>query len=84
MWDALALKGSCHIWIDGEGECATEGAVTFGLWGSEEAPEAPIAQKVYVLTCDCPGINPAAVTGDMWQWSGTEWVQYSGVYMATA
>lgn len=84
VWDALALKGSCHIWIDGEGECATEGAVTFGLWGSEEAPETPVAQKVYVLTCDCPGINPAAVTGDMWQWTGSEWVQYSGVYMATA
>lgn len=82
VWDALALKGSCHIWIDGEGECASEGATTFALWGSEEAPQAPVAKKVYVLTCDCPGINPAAVNGQMWEWTGEAWQEYAGEIVA--
>ena len=38
VWDALALKGSCHIWIDGEGDENSEGAVTHVLWDSTEAP----------------------------------------------
>lgn len=82
VWDALALKGSCHIWIDGEGECATEGATTYVLWGSEEAPAKPVTGKVYVLTQDCPGINANAVSGDMWQWTGTEWKEFTGEIVA--
>lgn len=82
VWDALALKGSCHIWIDGEGTCATEGATTYVLWGSAEAPKNPVDGKVYVLTCDCPGISADAVTGSMWQASvqssNVTWKEYTG------
>ncbi len=84
VWDALALKGSCHIWIDGEGECASEGATTYALWGGEDAPESPVVNKVYVLVNDCPGINPKAVSGQMWQWTGTAWVEYTGEIVAAA
>lgn len=84
VWDALALKGSCHIWIDGEGECANEGATTYALWGSEEAPASPVDGKVYVLTCDCPGISASAVSGTMWQYDGTAkaWKEFAGEIMA--
>ncbi len=81
VWDALALKGSCHIWIDGEGACSAEGATTYALWGSDEAPESPVNGKVYVLVSDCPGINAQAVTGTMWQYDGT-WKEYTGEIMA--
>ncbi len=84
VWDALALKGSCHIWIDGEGECSADGATTYALWDSEEAPENPIADKVYVLVNDCPGINANAVNGTMWQYDGTakSWKEYTGEILA--
>lgn len=78
VWDALALKGSCHIWIDGEGECANEGSVSYALWDSEEAPESPVAMKVYVLINDCPGIAAGAMAGEMWQWTGKAWQEFSG------
>lgn len=94
VWDALALKGSCHIWIDGEGECAAEGAITYAMWDSAEAPESPVDGKVYVLVNDCPGINSAAVSGTMWQATVTKsgsgqtatttvtWKEYDGEIVA--
>jgi hypothetical protein len=82
VWDALALKGSCHIWIDGEGEPANEGATTFAMWDSTEAPSSPEEGKVYYLLADCPGINANAVTGQMWQYSGGKWVEYAGDILA--
>ena len=33
---------------------------------------------VYVLIDNCPGINPNAVSGDMWMWTGTDWVEFTG------
>lgn len=78
VWDALALKGSCHIWIDGEGEEVSEGATVYTLWEGEEAPEKPVTNMVYVLIDNCPGINPNAVSGDMWMWTGTDWVEFTG------
>ena len=66
VWDALALKGSAHIWIDGEGSCAAAGADTYILWDSTSAPTAPVAGKVYVLLNDCTAIDEAAVAGTMW------------------
>ena len=78
VWDALALKGSCHIWIDGEGEDAVAGSTQFKLWYGEDAPEKPIEDKVYVLVTDCPGIDADAATGSMWQWTGEGWKEYVG------
>ena len=78
IWDALALKGSCHIWIDGEGEIGRDGNECMSLWESTEAPDTADG-KIYYLVKDCPGISPAAKSGTMWTYSGSSWKEYSGV-----
>ncbi|MCM1369241.1 MAG: hypothetical protein NC204_02595 [Candidatus Amulumruptor caecigallinarius] len=65
IWDALALKGGCHIWIDGEGRGRAGSALSIKMWSSDKAPENPIGD-VYYLTQDCPGISPFAKCGQMW------------------
>lgn len=65
-WDALALKGSCHIWIDGDSERSTGSALGIKLWSGAEAPEDAEDGDVYYLTADCPGISPKARCGQMW------------------
>lgn len=86
VWDALALKGSCHIWIDGEGEATTDGATGFLMWDSKEAPtEGDLVDgMVYYLLSDCPGINAKAQNGQMWQYNGAEkgWSEFYGEVMA--
>lgn len=69
VWDGLALKGACHIWIDGEGEPATAGTVSYAIWDKETAPTGDdlVDGRVYLLTVDCPGINAQAQDGQMWQ-----------------
>lgn len=69
VWDGLALKGACHIWIDGEGDTANAGATTYTIWEKETAPTGDdlVDGRVYLLTVDCPGINAAAQNGQMWQ-----------------
>ena len=82
VWDALALKGSCHVWINGEGETDNTGAVQIHLWDSAEAPSDPVEGAVYYLIQDCPGINKEAVSGQMWQYKSEAWVEYAGDIMA--
>ncbi|MDE5842836.1 MAG: hypothetical protein K2H35_03765 [Muribaculaceae bacterium] len=65
IWDAIALKGSCHIWIDGDGNTATTNP--FRIWDSPEAPENPVDGMDYYLICDCPGIKPEARAGQKWR-----------------
>lgn len=65
-WDALALKGSCHIWIDGEGGESASGQA-FKIWESVEEPDDYSEGDIYYLVCDCPGISPQARIGQMWQ-----------------
>lgn len=67
VWDALALKGGCHMWLDGEGGTANAGAVVFVTWDKATAPENPTNGTVYYLLNDCPGINTKAQNGQMWQ-----------------
>jgi len=38
VWDALALKGSCHIWVDGKGGETATGATEFKLWSGNTTP----------------------------------------------
>ena len=38
VWDALALKGSCHIWVDGKGGETASGATEFKMWNNTTAP----------------------------------------------
>ncbi len=86
VWDGLALKGACHIWIDGEGEKANAGATTYTIWESEEAPVGAdlVEGRVYLLTQDCLGINAAAQNGQMWQYKGETggWVEFTGEIIA--
>ena len=68
IWDALALKGSCHIWIDGEGGAASEG-VTAGFSGREDRS---LGDDVYngarfYLVEDCPGMGTTAKAYRMWK-----------------
>lgn len=86
VWDGLALKGACHIWIDGEGEQANAGATTYTIWDSATAPTGNdlVEGRVYLLTEDCPGINASAQNGQMWQYKGTTggWVEFAGEIIA--
>ena len=58
-------------------------AVQIHLWDSAEAPESPVEGGVYYLLQDCPGINADAVSGQMWQYKSTAWVEYAGDVIAT-
>ena len=77
IWDALALKGSCHIWIDGEGEAKGEGNERLRLWDSGEAPEG-IEGVIYYLVRDCSGISSGASSGTMWTYVDGAWTEYAG------
>lgn len=86
VWDALALKGSCHIWIDGEGESAADGSTTFVMWDKTTAPTTPTNgnSPVYYLMQDCTAIAAGATKGEMWYYDGTAkaWKEYTGAIMA--
>ena len=78
IWDALALKGSCHIWIDGEGGNNKESEATrFIMWSGAKAPE-DAEGSVYYLLDDCPDIDPKAHAGQLWTLSNGAWRQWSG------
>lgn len=76
IWDALALKGSCHIWIDGESGNGNEEATRYMFWDKSEAPTAMEGVQYYLLA-DCPGIKEEAKAGEVWARfrgsSGYEW-----------
>lgn len=79
VWDALALKGSCHIWVDGKGGETANGATEFKLWTSTTAPTVSQVEDgvVYYFTNDMTlttgGATHAAATtwsakaGEMWK-----------------
>lgn len=80
VWDALGLKGSCHIWIDGENSSGNEGSTKILYWNEATAPSTTASTKspVYYLLSDCAGISKEAVAGTLWQYDGTAWVEYTG------
>ena len=89
VWDALALKGSCHIWIDGDGESddtSTTDTATIVYWDSDDAPTvtAGTVSNVYYLLSNCSGISDSAQAGEMWYYNGSSWVQYYGVISASS
>lgn len=90
VWDALALKGSCHIWINGEsatgdGDGNAE-AVQFHYWESDAAPTNVEDGAVYYLLGNCAGISASAVQGTLWQakknGENVTWSEYAGDVMA--
>ena len=82
VWDALALKGSCHVWINGEGVSEHTEAVHYHLWDSSEEPADKTDGCVYYLLQDCPGIHSDAISGQMWQYKDDNWAEYVGEIMA--
>lgn len=82
-WDGLALKGTCHIWINGENDRRNDGALTFYIWSNRNVlPNPPVANAIYYLTEDNSRINENARAGQMWQYTGSEWKLYDGVINA--
>ncbi|MBR4228067.1 MAG: hypothetical protein IKR72_03090 [Bacteroidales bacterium] len=91
-WDCLGLKGSCHIWVDGEGASANNGAVSIVYWNSSSAPTGNdlVDRRVYYLLQDCAGINANAKAGQMWQYhaavvspaAAAYWEEYEGTFYA--
>lgn len=85
VWDALALKGSCHVWINGESSTAggniNTDAAHYLLYEGAEAPTSPVEGCIYYLLSDCPGIDTGAVKGTMWQYKSEAWVEYAGDVM---
>lgn len=67
IWDALALKGGCHIWIDGEGTGRKGCENSFRIWESAEEPTKVSTGDIFYLACDCPGISERARTGQLWR-----------------
>lgn len=81
VWDALALKGTCHIWVNGEDDTQQSG-VTLRLWGEATAPTSPQNKSVYYLTVDCPEIHENAKAGQMWEYAGSKWREFDGMINA--
>ena len=83
IWDALALKGTCHIWINGEGRDFEKGTNIIKLWDKATAPDAADVKDglILYLTVDCPALNAAAKSGQLWQASGSgssaSWSRYT-------
>lgn len=79
VWDALALKGSCHIWVDGKGGETAPDATEFKMWTSTTAPTVSQVTDGVVyyftndMTLDAGGATHAPATtwdvkaGEMWK-----------------
>ena len=78
IWDALALKGSCHIWIDGEGEERDTDSTVFRMWDKETAPDNPQDGCLYYLLNDCTGMDGSARMGQVWQFAEGAWKMWRG------
>lgn len=77
--NALALKGTSHIWVNGEeGASDLPGGVVIKPWSNADAaPENPALNSVYLLSVACSGIS-GSKAGELYQWNGTGWVKYDG------
>lgn len=78
VWDALALKGTCHLFVNGEGTAVADNAVAYAFHSGATAPTSPVAGTVYYLQDDCAGISATAKAGELWLYNGTSWEEYNG------
>lgn len=78
--NALALKGTSHIWVNGEeGASDLNGALRIKTWdNASEAPSDPVLNDTYYLLQACTGINAGSKAGEIYQWNGSAWVKYDG------
>lgn len=94
IWDALALKGSCHIWVDGEegNESAGTDATIFEFWDNSKDPEedddvtSGVAYYFLEDTVIDTTNEVTAVAGSIWiatVSTGTvTWKEYNGLLNA--
>lgn len=83
VWDAVALKGSCHIWIDGEGATSPmNGVSNIEIWKEDTAPSGAklVVGRIYYLLKPVSAINANAMEGQLWQWDGTAWKELKGEF----
>ena len=69
IWDAIALKGTCHIWIDGESSTPSPGVERIILWEDDGAPtvaEYPDG-ALFMLASSNANISPKAKKGELWR-----------------
>ena len=78
IWDGLALKGSCHIWIDGEGEQSQEGVTNINYVDEDFDAASAVAGEVYYLLVDKQLGTINAKVGQMYKKTEDGWVEYTG------
>ena len=76
VWDGLGLKGSCHIWIDGENNATS--ANSTGYMMVDEVPAEPVDGMVYYLLKDMTLGTAKAQSGQLWQYKDTKWSEFKG------
>lgn len=89
-WDALNLKGSCHIWVDGNGNETAPDATEFRMYNSNTEPVSPVNGNVYIFLqavqlSAIVGKSPAISVkeGEMYKYTTANgWEKYSGVVKA--
>lgn len=94
VWDALALKGSCHIWVDGKGGETATGATKFDFIGENDEIVTDSLKDGYVYYFTASKEIPAvsgkspkyiANTGDTYKYTiDGGWEKYFGAVNAVA
>lgn len=89
VWDALALKGSCHIWVDGKGGETADGATEFKFWNGTDATDYTEVEDgvVYYFTEDTTiDTGVVAPAGSTWKAAiastTVTWTRYYGPVLA--
>lgn len=87
IWDAVALKGTCHLWINGEGREFESGTNIIKLWDKAVLPpdyEVKNGMVLY-LTVDCPEMGSEAKSGQLWKANGSgssaNWERVKGEFV---
>lgn len=86
IWDALALKGTCHLWINGEGRELENTTNVIRMWDKETRPKDEEVRDglVLYLTVNCPAISTMAKAGQLWKASGNgssaTWTKVQGEF----
>ena len=90
VWDALNLKGSCHIWVDGKGVDTAPNATEFILYNKDTEPADPVDGTVYCFIQDVTLSKVGTMSGpiearagETYKFSKTAgWTEYKGVISA--
>lgn len=82
IWDGLALKGSCHMWIDGMGAGVGAGVQDVVFWESATAPTSGdlVDGRVYIFTKQCTltsDLTAAAQSAYKYDADNTAWTPYT-------